>query len=329
MEVQVVAVGVAVVLVAACFFLVRPALVTGLDYRVCDLLTAWAGGGHPSGLVTVVEIDEKSVAQYGRWPWPRDRLGLLVQRTLEDGAATVVLNAMFPEEDHGLSNTGGTNDAVLASSLAGHPTVIGYNFSFASGQPGASECGIGSLRLAIIGPNERAAFRASGALSSVAELSQAAASVGFLNSAPDSDGKLRRLPLMIECDDQYYPSLALAALNVYRHSSAMRLTTSSRGAVELGLDDKLIPLEGRGWLRLRFRGTRRTFPHVSAADIMRDSAPAERLRGKIAIIGGTASGLENSSTVPTDSLFPGVEIQATAIDNLLQGNELVWSMDPH
>ena len=86
------------------------------------------------------------------------------------------------------------------------------------------------------------------------------------------------------------------------------------------LDGRTVPLEGPSFLRLRFRGARRTFPYVSAADVLAAHVPEELLRGKIAIVGGSAVGMQNPVVTPVDPMFPDVEIQATAIDNLLQGD---------
>src|SRR5262245_6389931 len=98
---RVILAGSAVVALVAGIFLVRPAPVADVDNRVCDLLTGLVSGGQPSGRVAVVEIDEKSLTQLGRWPWPRDLLGRLVGRILDLGAATVILDMIFQEEDQG------------------------------------------------------------------------------------------------------------------------------------------------------------------------------------------------------------------------------------
>jgi PAS domain S-box-containing protein len=79
-------------------------------------------------------------------------------------------------------------------------------------------------------------------------------------------------------------------------------------------------LEGRSTLRLRYRGPRRSFPYVSAADLLGGRAPDGKLRGKIAIIGASAQGLENSVATPADPTFPDLELHATAVDDLLQGD---------
>jgi PAS domain S-box-containing protein len=338
---RVVAQGAVIVLIVVGIFLVRPAPVGSLDDRVCDLLAGWVSHGTPSGRVAIVEIDDRSLTQFGHWPWPRDLLGLLARRTLDRGAAAVVFDMMFPEADRAPASNravappagppvapivgarSGTNDEALAEALAGKPTVAGYTLTFGDHPGEPFPCGVQSLPLVVVSPNgsgKEAFFHASGAICSVPEVSRAAAGNGFLNAAPDSDGRLRRIPLAIEYGDRYYPSLALAALAVWRRPSRMQITADARGASRLRLDSQVVSLEGQSLMRLRFRGPRRTFPYVSVADVLAGRAPAETLRGKIAIVGGSALGLENTSTTPVDPLFPGVEIQATAIDNLLQGD---------
>ncbi|MCX6626848.1 MAG: CHASE2 domain-containing protein, partial [Candidatus Solibacter sp.] len=323
--------GSAGVLVVLGCFLLRPAPVVDLDHKLCDLLTGWAGPGRPSGRVVIVEIDEKSLTQFGRWPWPRDIVAQLTRSILDHGAAAVVLDMMFPQEDgrttRAIEGFGppriGTNDEVLAEALSGKPAVAGYTLSFDRDTAGSTACSVPALPLVVISPKERgkaAFFHATGAICSVPAISRAAAASGFLNAAPDSDGKVRRVPLMIESGDRYYPSLALAALNVYRPVSTMQLAADVGGAWRLRLGQRSVPLEGPSFLRLRFRGARRSFAYISAAGLLAGPAPAEILRDKIVIVGGSATGLQNPVVTPVGPVFPEVEIQATAIDNLLQGD---------
>jgi PAS domain S-box-containing protein len=314
---RVLAVGSLVVLITLGIFLVQPAPVADVNAKVSDFVAGWAGPGKPSGNVAIVEIDEKSLAQFGRWPWPRDLIGHLVRNILNRGPAVLAVDMMFPQEDPG-------HDSVLADALAGKPVVIGHTLRF--DRAGAdSRCPVPSMPLALVGEAGSRGdpfFHATGAVCSVAEISRAAAGGGFLNAAPDPDGILRRVPVLIEYGNRYDPSLALAALDLYRHVSHRQLFASSLGAERLRLDNRTIPLEGPSTLRLRFRGARRTFPYVSAADILADTGPQDALRGKIAILGGTAAGIESPIVTPVDPLFPDVEVQATVMDNLLQGDSL-------
>jgi adenylate cyclase len=197
---------------------------------------------------------------------------------------------------------------------------LGYVFQF--GEAGGI-CEVPTLPLVLAGPEESrgaAFFHATGAVCSVPVISHAATGSGFLNAAPDRDGIMRRVPLVIESGNRYYPSLNLAALNLYRQISTLQLATDAYGARRLRLDGHAVPLEGPSLLRLRFRGSGKSFPFVSAEELMDSRVPDTLLRGKIAIIGGSAAGMQNPTVTPVDPMFPDVEIQATAIDNLLQGD---------
>ena len=297
-------------------FLVRPAPVADLDAKVCDVLTGWAGPGGQSNRVVIVEIDERSLAKSGRWPWPRDLVARLCSGIFDHGAAALVLDIMFPQEDRG-------NDEVLADALAGKPGIVGYSLRFDGGGTSLALCPAPSLPLAPVGQNGSRGtefFHATGAVCSVPAISRVARASGFLNAAPDRDGTMRHIPLVIESGNQYYPSMALAALSAYWRVSMVQLATSTSGSWLLRLDNHAIPLEGPGLLRLRFRGPARKFRYVSADDVLSSSVPEEVLRDKIVVVGGSAPGLLNPVVTPVDPLFPGVELQATSIDNLLEGD---------
>jgi PAS domain S-box-containing protein len=333
MRMRIILAGVAVVLFVAGVFLVLPEPVAELDSKAGDLLTGLVSRGQPSGKVAVVDIDEASLAQFGRWPWPRDLLGLLVRRIFDRGAATVVLDLMLHEEDRGTPNpdrvkpdpacAAATNDESLACACAGKPVLVGYAFQFEANAATPAGCSPPALPLAVVGPNqawERGFYRASGALCTIARVSDVAAGGGFLNAAPDRDGKLRQVPLVMEYGDRQFPSLALAAFQVYRRTAGMQLVLNAREASQLRVDGHLQHLEGRSSMRLRFRGAGRTFPFVPAASALLNALPKDAFQDKIVIVGGSAVGFANPVVTPVDPAFPGVEIQATALDNLLQGD---------
>ena len=102
----------------------------------------------------------------------------------------------------------------------------------------------------------------------------------------------------------------------------MQVAAGELGARRLRLDSQQISLEERCSLRLRFRGARRRLPYVSAADVLSGRVPDDRLRNRLAIVGGSAPGVQQSVVTRADPLFPDVEVQATAMDNLLQGDAL-------
>ncbi len=312
----------------AAVFMLRPAFVADLDNLTGDALAGFAGRGKPSGQVAIVEIDESSIARFGRWPWSRDHMASLIQRVLNLGASTVVLDMVFDSRDQAAPAVqglppGDTNDDVMAGVMRGRPVVTGFAFRFNPVAPPPVNCGLMPAPITVTGPEgsvDKALFRADGALCNVPAIAAAAAGNGYLNAAPDSDGKLRSIPLVMQYGDGQYPSLALATVAVYLRGPAMQLRLNAGEASWLRVGERTIPLEGKAAMNLRFRGPKRTFPYVEAGELLDSSSGAEMLRGKIAIIGGSAIGLPNPVATPVDSALPDVEVQATAIDDLLQGD---------
>ena len=305
------AAGAAAAIVGATF-LAGPALVLSLNVKVCDVISGWLPQGRPSENVLLVDIDDNSLARLGRWPWPRDVLAKVVNRVYDLGAGAVVLDMMFPEEESA------AKDSLLAAALSRGPSVVGYSFGF-EGEPGQIK---GATPLALVTPADSRAFffHATTAVATIPTIANACAGTGFLNASADPDGRLRVMPLIIEAGGRYYPSLGLAAWIAYRGHPGMRLQGVSGGALALHLNDRTVPLEIPSCLRVRFRSGEGAFPRVSAVDLVEGAVTANQLRGKVIVIGGTAQGLPASGTGPAQPRMPDHELQATVIDNLLQGD---------
>ena len=147
---------------------------------------------------------------------------------------------------------------------------------------------------------------------------QAAGASGFLNATPDPDGVMRRVPLLLELNGNVYPALALAAVMSAKRTPGTELRVANVNTSALSLGDTVAPLDGKSNLLVRYRGGRRTFPYVSAADVLDGRVPAGTFRNKLAFVGATALGTREVVATPFDTQFAGVEVQATIADNLLQ-----------
>jgi adenylate cyclase len=281
-------------------------------------------------LVTIDDVDERSLAMVGQWPWPRTRVADLISRIRGHGAAAVALDIVFAEPDRAAA--GSSPDAVLADALREHGVVLGYALTFDPADTQAADCLHHPVPLAVVTPAASDSgspfFTATRAICNLAVLSVAAAASGFLNAAPDVDGILRRVPLLLSFNDRVYSSLALSAVSrlTGRQPQVLRVATVNRSALRLApasttaSADLDVPLDGQSNLLLRYRGPKRTFAYVSAADVLDGTAPADRLRDKLVLVGTTALGTREVVATPLDTLFTGVEVQATVADNLLQGD---------
>lgn len=324
--------GLVPTLAVAALSLWRPALLSHLEFSVHDTLVRAAETAPPGGRVVIVDVDERSLATVGQWPWRRDLVAQLISRLRAQGAATVALDVMFAEADR-LDRGDGATDTTLAEALRSGGAVLGYAMRFDGDRSAPADCVRHPLNLAVVRPAENGSddpyFRATGAVCSLPALTQAAAASGFLNAAPDADGILRRVPLVLELDGRVYPSLALAAVSTASGTRGVALRVANANAASLVLSGPhdnttgrpvAVPLDGKGNLLVRFRGQKRTFPYVSAADVMSGRTSSDAFAGKVVFVGTTALGTREVVATPLDTLFAGVEVQATVADNLLQGD---------
>jgi adenylate cyclase len=325
--------------------LFHPDIFVFLDNKIYDTFLKGYHQPGTSPLPVIVDLDEKSLDRFGQWPWPRYRIALLLDRIAAMGASSVGLDMVFAEPDRtslgllkeemerdlqvslsfqGLPGHLTDNDRILAESLARGPHVLGFEFLFDQDRQGARDCTLHPLKTSshLRGEEGKAGsfFRAGGVICNVEVLAGAAASSGFLNATPDRDGILRRVPLVIEYHGELYPSLALSALMQSQEPMVTMVTSYRKRLESLSLGEKTVPLDPGGSLLLSFRGPRKSFDYVSAVDILDGTVTEEMIRGRIVLVGTTAAGLEDVRSTPLDTAFPGVEIHATALDNLLTGD---------
>ncbi len=329
-------------LAAVCLW--PPPLAVFLEGKIYDAFLRAAPRAAPTGAVTVVDIDEESLARLGQWPWPRYRVARLLAKIRDGGAEAVGLDMLFAEPDRtslrplageirrdlgarlglaGLPPEALDTDRALAAVVADGPFVLGYQFDFDAARGGS--CVLHPLRAAVRTRGQAvpggagagsAFFDAPGVVCNLPVLAAAAGASGFFNVTPDPDGILRRIPLAIRHNGVLYPSLALAVYLRARGGDAV-IETGPEGVEAIRLSGRPVPLDRRGNLLANFRGKRRAFRHVSAAAVMDGTADPAALRGKMVILGTTATGLHEIRTTPLETVQPGVEIHATVLDNLL------------
>ena len=206
------------VVAVAVLSMYRPAFLAGAERATSDALLRLARARPPDGRVAIVDIDERSLSAIGQWPWRRDVLGTLVSRVRSLGASAVAVDVLLAEAertDGGNSST----DPQLAEMLRGGGVVLGFALTFDHADGPPPSCLQQPLGLAIASrgseeedPFFNPFFHATGAICSLPVLAQAAGASGFLNAAPDSDGILRRVPLLVQLGGRVYPGLALAAV---------------------------------------------------------------------------------------------------------------------
>lgn len=273
--------------------------------------------------VVIVAIDENSLADWGRWPWPRQRMAELVDALFdEQGVSLVGLDMVFAEPDMG--------DARLARALINRPVVLGQYFT---NEVGARQTGTLGPRLpgdpVLPNPhNTWTQWSAYGANQAV--LTAAANHAGHFNALLDADGVVRSIPAVVEHGGQWHEALALGIYRRWKKMPAWRVQTMPWG--HANAVQALVPMDHqhptwtvgeRAGLVVPYRGKPgQVFEQISAIDIAKGRLPRQTLQGAVVLVGATAPGLMDRQSTPMGINVPGVEIHAHMVSALMDGR--IW-----
>lgn len=166
--------------------------------------------------------------------------------------------------------------------------------------------------------------------SNIGVISEAATDFGYFNFVPDSDGVVRQVPLLIEYrgDELFpganlFPPLSLKLAAEYLGRPQLSLEVNELGVERVQLGERVIPTDEKGRMLINYMGGEKTFPHYSIIDILKGNVPADAFKDKVVLVGATAVGIYDVRVTPFQTNFPGVEIHANVIDNILHNRYLV------
>ncbi len=301
--------------------------------------------------IVILDIDEKSLQEVARWPWPRDIMAELIEKLFgEYEVAIVAFDVVFAEADYSsgirvldqlaqgtlkdvpdfLQSYRGLrssldNDGRFAQAIRGKPVVLGYYLNSDKD----------AKRIAAI-PDPvlpKGTFQGRnipftswvGYGGNLAQFLTNAASAGHFNPITDPDGVVRRVPMIAELDGAYYEALSLAVVRTILgfpkvepgYAPNRFLQRGYTGLEWLLVGPLAIPVDETASALIPYRGRKFSFAYVSLADVLAARVPLERLKGKIALVGTTAPGLLDLRSTPVDNVFPGVEVHANLIAGML------------
>ena len=345
-----------VLLAYAMGWLAQP-LLERLDSRIYDMRVLSTLSGTRDERVVIVDVDEASLSRIGHWPWSRNRVAnLLDELVVRQQARAVGVDMVFAEFDNssGLSQLRSLArdasapgqafnrwvesksaeldfDGQLVAAIHKRPVVLGYYFS-----SDGHDTRIGELPQPVFAHDVQAngvPILQSGQVwtgygSNIAPLTQAASTSGFFNALTDSDGLLRKVPLLAEFEGAVYESLALATFRQAMGDTQLLLQHSSIGALNALL---VADAQGQVIAQLNtgndaaafvpFRGLGgpkgNAFRYVSAASVLAGELAPGELSGRIVLIGSTAPGMQDVRATPVSGSFPGVEVHANLIAAML------------
>ena len=305
----------------------------------------------PHENIVIIDIDDKSLAEEGRWPWPREKIARLTEKLTEAGVIVTVYDILFSEPeanvaisvldiladfkvDELVTNTlinladQIDGDIILATSLQDKDIVLGYAFIGDEEEYGAIGLPLNITNLDQLGNNS--VRKQAGFLSNLDILQGVANNGGFLSVDPDADGVIRRASLVYEYKGQFYPSLSLEAVRLFYASETATIQTAKIADFDvmeyLSLDVVDIPTDGIGAVLVPYRGPSFSFTYFSATDILNDAVDPEKLEkleSTIAFIGATATGLNDLKATPVSKIFPGVEVHASIAAGIIDSANTV------
>jgi adenylate cyclase len=252
--------------------------------------------------IVIVNFGEKSVKQFGQWPFDRRDIAKTIEKLKEQGAAVIVAPILFSEKDR----AGGDNE--LANSLGG--VVIAQTPTTQNVPPDAVRRGF-----AAIGPVDPASYvyRWSGGLRPIDKLAESAEGVGVLATIPEIDGVVRRVPLLVNIAGNLYPSLSLETLRVAAGDPSYQIKTGDAGLEFVRIPAfPAVPVDERGRVWTTWNTN---FEEIEATEI------DDKVKGKIVVLGLTIEGVGGIIATPVGEKWAH-SIQAATLQTLIDGTSI-------
>lgn len=327
--------GLVVGLSMAYMYITVPDNFQSIDNKLRDFMFFVRGPISTTGNVAIIDIDEKSLGELGQWPWERYKIARVLQNVAEAGAGIVGMDIVFAEHDNsnptkvlkdiGMEVTDDIPDyeSIFAQTVASTPTILGYVFNMEKDDIEVTE---GPMIPAIFiekgKEEEDFLLKPYRPILNIPILQDSAYSSGFFNTIPDGDsGIIRSVPLAMKYDMVVYPSLAFEMLRVATEQSRVTVQYDPAIGVEsIALGKLKVPTDRFGRLFVNYRGPSFTFPYISAVDLYNGNFDPKDVEGKFLLFGTSAAGLLDLRAMPYDNVYPGVEIHANVIDNILAGD---------
>ena len=286
-----------------------PYLVESTRLKFYDYLML--GSPTQSEQIVTVNIGEKAIEKYGQWPFPREVHAKIIGDIYGRGSSLVGSTILMPESDRM-----GT-DRVLADSLNQYPVVLSQTTTDScKGVQNIARTGV-----AVVGDGQPSEFlpQYPCVLSNIPVLQEAAVGVGITSTLPETDGVVRRVPLLSQSKGEYYPAFGIEMLRVAAGDSSYQAKINQTGVEALRVpqfDTIKTDEYGRVFINPNYK-----FKSYEIGE------PLPDLSGKIVILGVTAAGIANPVATPAGAQYPH-DLQASILETLINGDSVsipVWS----
>lgn len=276
-----------VILTVIVLYYLQTNLLEGFEDNTYDLrMKALRTSPEPRPNIAIIAIDEKTIAELGRFPFSRIHYATLLDVTTRAGAKAVLFDAFFPE-----AQTKAVDDAFAAAIARSGRVTLACGFGFDDN---------GNV---------------AGLTSNIPVLQNAAQRIAHINVFPESDGVIRFTKLGIVYQGKTYPSLGLAGA-----AELMGIKTLEMDGRRVFLGPRRIPADGEQRMLVNYAGPPGFYEHFSFTDVVKGRVPADKLKDRVLFVGATALGIYDMRITPFSNNTPGVEVNAGIADNIATGN---------
>lgn len=285
--------------------------------------------------ILIVDVDDKSIEQFGRWPWNRKLLGEALQKIEKGNPKVIAMDIVFSEPDPNICIT--DSDRFFSSTIQKinqkTPLMLGYFFYF-------SERDIAELKtnwekefehifdskitakIATVPTPPEGIPTGLGARSSIEVYAKATPNHGFFDISSDVDGTIRRTHLIGKYKNTLFPSWGLKTASLALDKKIV-VQFDQFGINNIFFNEDPLPTDSKGNFWINYAGPAKTFPYYSFADVYNGQVPPSSFKDKIVLLGVSAKAVSDIRVSPFDSAHPGTEINATIVENLVHQNYLV------
>ena len=341
----------------------RLGFVDRLDAAIYDLGQKGSAPRLVDDRIAILDIDEASLKEIGRWPWSRDRMAKLVERLYNDyGIAALGFDVVFAEPDissgiatldqlarrdfsadpqflkhYGRLRPALDYDGRFAEALRGKSVALGYYFITPGLPPGMTGAlPPPNLPASALGAGSAGLVEAIGYGGNLKQFQDAAGIAGYFSVLPDADGTMRKIHLLTRYRGGLYEAFSAAALRAAMGGDPLAAGVDEKTLfgrsyrqpwVEVAGVRVNLNKDGSAWVPYR-AGV--PFPYVSAKDVLAGKTDKTVLENRVVLVGSTAAGLADLRVTPFSGAFPGVEIHAHMIAGMLDGDTGYtppWSQD--
>ena len=286
--------------------------------------------------ITIIDIDEKSIAKIGQFPWRRDIYSKILENLNQYSPSAIAFDIIFSEKDkqnpqdlllqlqkenNQLENIKVINtNQIFIDSIKKSKVILPIigdpndNFIKNNSKP--------KLRIIVKGNNPKNfIYSYKNKITSLEEINNVASGIGSISLIPNIDGIIRSIPILYNIDNQIWPSLALEAVRISTDQKNLLVESSNGGIEQIKTRNNTIPSDQNALINIKFKKFDKE-NYISATDIIENNFDKKKIENRIILIGSSAQALFDIVKIPNGKIIPGVEVHAHIIDNILNNESI-------